>query len=199
MRRIGLTGNIASGKSTVAQRWREHGATVIDADELARAAVAPGSAGLRRIVERFGEEILREGELDRARLRALVFADPAERAALEAIVHPEVQRLRRRAERAAVENGAAIVVHEIPLLFEVGLEPEFDVIVVVDSPEDVRVGRLVQRRGISEDEARRMVASQLPAEQKRMRATHVIRNVGTVADLEAAADALWLRLTKEPS
>jgi dephospho-CoA kinase len=197
MRRIGLTGNIASGKSTVARVWRERGAEIIDADALARQAVAPGSPALAHVVARFGEHVLRAGELDRARLRERVFADPAERAALEAIVHPEVARLRRAEEASLAARGVALVVHEIPLLFEVGLESEFDAIVLVDAPAAERVRRIVAARGVSEPEARRMVAAQMPAERKRGRATHVLDNAGRIDELEAAAATLWERLQAE--
>jgi dephospho-CoA kinase len=192
VRRIALTGNIASGKSAVARVWRRRGAAIIDADELARRAVEPGSAALARIVDRFGAEILGDGgALDRAALRAIVFADPAERAALEAIVHPEVARLRRAEEARHAADGAGIVVHEIPLLFEVGLEREFETVVLVDAPDPLRVARLVEQRGIAEAEAKRMVAAQMPAARKRAQATHVLDNAGTLDALERDAAALW--------
>jgi dephospho-CoA kinase len=197
MRRIALTGNIASGKSAVARVWRGRGAVIIDADELARRAVEPGSPALERIVERFGAEVLHDGELDRAALRTLVFADPAERAALEAIVHPEIARLRRAEEARLAAAGEQLVVHEIPLLFEVGLEREFETIVLVDAPEPVRIARIVASRGISEAEAKRMVAAQLSAERKRAQATHVLDNAGTLDELERAATRLWDQLVAE--
>src|SRR5690625_1674454 len=156
MFRIGLTGNIASGKSSVARRWARLGAPVIDADELARRAVEPGSPGLDRVVEVFGPGVLDEtGALDRAALRDIVFRDAGARSRLEAIVHPEVGRLRDEEEARLEREGAALVVHDIPLLFEVGLDDQFDVVVLVDAPEPVRLARLVRDRGLDPEEAGR--------------------------------------------
>lgn len=195
MLRVGLTGNIAAGKSTVTRVWRARGAAVIDADELARKAVEPGSQGLRAVVERFGADVLTPaGDLDRRAMRDRVFRDDAARRELEAIVHPEVGRLRKRAELRCREAGARVVVHELPLLFEVGLEDDFDWLVLVDSPVPTRIQRLVQTRGLSADEAKRMVEAQLPAEAKRDRADTIIENDGTIAELEAKAEAVWNEL-----
>jgi dephospho-CoA kinase len=193
--RVALTGNIASGKSTVASVWRSEGATVIEADELARRVVAPGTPALERIVERWGPGIvLPSGELDRAALRDVVFRDPEERKQLEQIIHPEVNRLRQREETRAEADGAPLVVADIPLLFEVGLDKEFDLIVLVDSPEGVREDRLIHGRGLSQGEARRMIEAQWPAERKRPHADYVIDNVGSVAELEARAREVWSRI-----
>jgi len=195
--RVGLTGNIASGKSTVARVWQRLGAPVIDADVLARRAVAPGSVGLRRIVETFGPGVLDEaGRLDRAALRDIVFHDPEARAKLEAIVHPEVGRLRREEEARLEAAGEKIVVHDIPLLFEAGLDEEFDAIVLVDAPERVRLERLMRDRGLTEDEARRMIDAQMPSSQKRDRADYVIENEGTLEALERAAEEVWRELRR---
>jgi len=195
--RVGLTGNIASGKSTVARVWQRLGAPVIDADVLARRAVAPGSVGLRRIVETFGPGVLDEaGRLDRAALRDIVFRDPEARAKLEAIVHPEVGRLRREEEARLEAAGEKIVVHDIPLLFEAGLDEEFDAIVLVDAPERVRLERLMRDRGLTEDEARRMIDAQMPSSQKRDRADYVIENEGTLEALERAAEEVWRELRR---
>lgn len=197
MFRVGLTGNIASGKSTVARVWQRLGAPVIDADVLARRAVAPGSVGLRRIVETFGPGVLDEaGRLDRAALRDIVFRDPEARAKLEAIVHPEVGRLRREEEARLEAAGEKIVVHDIPLLFEAGLDEEFDAIVLVDAPERVRLERLMRDRGLTEDEARRMIDAQMPSSQKRDRADYVIENEGTLETLERAAEEVWRELRR---
>lgn len=197
MFRVGLTGNIASGKSTVARVWQRLGAPVIDADVLARRAVAPGSVGLRRIVETFGPGVLDEaGRLDRAALRDIVFRDPEARAKLEAIVHPEVGRLRREEEARLEAAGEKIVVHDIPLLFEAGLDEEFDAIVLVDAPERVRLERLMRDRGLTEDEARRMIDAQMPSSQKRDRADYVIENEGTLEALERAAEEVWRELRR---
>ncbi|HET7321381.1 MAG TPA: dephospho-CoA kinase, partial [Longimicrobiaceae bacterium] len=133
MLKVALTGNIASGKSSVVRVWRELGASVTDADELARRAVEPGTPGLRAIVDRWGREVLDdEGHLDRAALRDIVFRDDAERERLEAIVHPAVAELRAAEEERARESGATVVVADIPLLYETGLDQEFDVVVLVE-------------------------------------------------------------------
>jgi dephospho-CoA kinase len=193
--RVGLTGNIASGKSTVARVWARHGARIIDADQLARRAVEPGSPGLKEVVSAFGAGVLDPGgALDRGALRRVVFRDPEARGRLEAIVHPEVARLRADEEAAAEAEGARVVVNDIPLLFEVGLEDEFDLVILVDAPEEVRHERLVRERGLDAAEARRMIEAQLPAAVKRGRAEVVIENEGTVAELEARAEEVWREL-----
>lgn len=195
MLKVGLTGNIASGKSTVARLWAGRGAYVIDADQLARRAVEPGSPGLERVAAEFGGEVIGpDGALDRDAMRRLVFADPDARARLEAIVHPEVARLRAEAAAAAERAGAEVVVDDIPLLFEVGLEKDFDVVVLVDAPVEQRLGRLVELRGLDENEAGRMIEAQMPAEEKRGRADYVIENGGTLAELEARALEVWREL-----
>ncbi|MEX2582656.1 MAG: dephospho-CoA kinase [Gemmatimonadota bacterium] len=195
MLRVALTGNIAAGKSTVARSWRELGGVVVEADALARRAVAPGTPALSKISDRWGPGIvLPSGELDRAALRDVVFRDPDERRILEAIVHPEVNRLRKRAFAEAAARGAEIVVGDIPLLFEVGLEDEFAAVVLVDAPEAVRLERLLQDRGLEEDEAQRMIDSQLPTTRKRAAADFVIDNVDSIADLEARAKEVWSEL-----
>jgi dephospho-CoA kinase len=197
MLNVGLTGNIASGKSTVVRIWERRGAFVIDADLLARRAVEPGSPGLGCVIETFGPELLDpSGGLDRTALRQLVFRDPAARARLEAIVHPEIARLRGEELREAKEAGAAIVVNDIPLLFEVGLEEEFDLVILVDAPEQVRWARLVRERRLGEEDARRMIDAQLPAAAKRGRADYLIENDGTLEELEARAEEVW-RILRE--
>ncbi|MGQ0563067.1 MAG: dephospho-CoA kinase [Gemmatimonadota bacterium] len=195
MLRIGLTGNIASGKSSVADVWRSLGAAVIDADVLARRAVEPGTPGFRDVVREFGPAILSNGEIDRARLRDLVFADAHKRKRLEQIVHPEVARLRAAEERKLAAQGARVVVNDIPLLFEAGLAHDFDVIVLIDAPEPLRSARIVEKRGLSEAEARRMVAAQMPAHEKR--ATYVIDNDGTLEELRAKAAQVWHEITEQ--
>jgi len=198
--RVALTGNVASGKTTVADVWQRLGASVIDADVLARRAVEPGSPALARIVETFGPEVLNEnGALDRARMREIVFSDPVKRAQLEEIIHPEVKRLREEEERKLVEQGVRLIVNDIPLLFETGMENSFDVVVLVDASEETRLKRLTEIRGIPEDEARRMIAAQMPSEPKRARADIVIDNDGTVADLVREAEAAWQRLQERAS
>jgi dephospho-CoA kinase len=191
MFRVGLTGNIASGKSSVARVWAGRGAPVVDADTLARQAVAPGSPGLARVREMFGDEVVAEGELDRPALRRTVFGDPAARRRLEAIIHPEVGRLRTEEEERLAAAGSTVVVHDIPLLFEVGLADEFDLIVVVDAPAETRAERLARDRGLSASEIRGLMEAQAPASEKRARADIVIDNDGTLAELEAEAGRVW--------
>jgi dephospho-CoA kinase len=195
MLRIGLTGNIAAGKSSVAGVWRSLGATVVDADELARRAVEPGTPGLALIVEAWGPAVLdADGELDRAALRRIVFEDPEARARLEEIVHPAVYALREEENRLAAGRGERLVVADIPLLFEVGMADEFDVVVLVDAPEEERLRRLVEDRGLDPEEAVRMIDAQMPAELKRARADLVIENAGSPAELEARAREAWAEL-----
>ena len=191
MLRVGLTGNVASGKSTVADVWARLGAAVVDADVLAREAVAPGSDGLERVRQAFGDEVVGPDGLDRAAMRRRVFDDARARARLEAIVHPEVARLREREEARLREAGATVVVHDIPLLFEVGLREAFDLVVLVDAPEAVRLERLVRDRGLERDEARRIIAAQMPASVKRRWADFVIENEGSVAAVEREAERVW--------
>ncbi|HUF14189.1 MAG TPA: dephospho-CoA kinase [Longimicrobiales bacterium] len=188
MLRVGLTGNVASGKSTVADAWRRAGARVIDADALAREAVAPDSSGLAAVRRRFGADVFDgAGALDRAALRRIVFADPDARRDLEAIVHPEVARLRAREEDAARAAGETLVIHEIPLLYEAGLERDLDLVVVVHASDETRLDRLTTKRGLGEAEARSMMEAQMPAEGKLERADIVIRNDDTVGALERRA------------
>jgi dephospho-CoA kinase len=190
--RVGLTGNIAAGKSVVARVWESLGAPVVDADVLARQAVAPGSPGLAKVRREWGDAVLTpEGALDRAALREIVFRDPDARRRLEAIVHPRVAELRDEAYARLEAEGAPVVVADIPLLFEVGMEDDFDTLVLVDAPEPVRMRRLVEHRGIDPQEARRLVEAQMPAERKRARADWVIDNTGTLAALEEAAREAW--------
>lgn len=197
MLKVGLTGNIAAGKSSVANVWRGLGATVIDADELARRAVDPGSPAFAAIAAEWGDQVVEPGGgLDRAALRHIVFSDPAARERLESIVHPAVAALREEEYRDAVSRGERVVVADIPLLFEVGMADEFDVIVLVDAPEETRLARLVGDRGLDPDEAARMVAAQMPATLKRARADVVIANVGSLADLERRAREVWEELQR---
>lgn len=196
MFRVGLTGNVASGKSSVARFLLEAGAPVIDADVLARRAVEPGSPGLEQVRATFGDAVMDGETLDRAALRKLVFSDPEARKRLEAIVHPEVARLRELEESSLRERGEEIVVHDIPLLFEVGLEDEYDMIVLVDAPRDIREDRLARDRGLSPEEARAMVDAQLATSVKRGRADVVIDNVGTRDELAEAARRAWWEITR---
>src|SRR3954467_8786471 len=195
---IGLTGNIASGKSEVARMLAERGATLIDPDVLARGAVKPETQALRDIVKRWGKDVLNEdGGLDRAALRQIVCADQNELDALNRIVHPGVTRLRDREIALAKERGDPIVVCVIPLLFERNLVEEYDCIVLVDAPRSVRLERLVATRGLEETDAMNMIASQMPAELKRARADFCTDNNGSLEDLERDVDALWSSLQRE--
>jgi dephospho-CoA kinase len=197
---IGLTGNIASGKSEVAKMLADRGATVIDADILAREAVEPDTQALKDIVKRWGKDVLKkDGSLDRAALRGIVFADQFELDALNRIVHPGVTRLRDREIARARERGDDLVVCVIPLLFERNLVEEFDTIVLVDSPRPLRLERLVATRGLEETDAMNMIVSQMPAELKRARADYVIENEGSLEDLERDVDALWSSLHRNAS
>ena len=197
---IGLTGNIASGKSEVAKMLAERGATLIDADVLAREAVRPETQALKDIVKRWGKDVLQnDGSLDRAALRQIVFADQDELDALNRIVHPGVTRLRDREIAIAKERGDQIVVCVIPLLFERNLVEEFDAIVLVDAPRPIRLERLVATRGLEETDAMNMIAGQMPAELKRARADYVIENTGSLDDLERDVDALWSSLQRDAS
>ncbi|MDB4909866.1 MAG: Dephospho-CoA kinase [Gemmatimonadetes bacterium] len=192
---IGLTGNIASGKSTVAQMFADRGATIIDADELAREAVAVGSDGHRKIVERWGDDILKaDGGLDRVALRQIVFQEPTELEALNSIVHPEVSRLRDDLINEARERGDETVVCDIPLLFERRLVDDFDRIVLVDAPRPLRLERLTRDRALGQHEAMNMIAAQMPAELKRARADFVIDNDADVPALETRVDEVWRAL-----
>ena len=197
MIRIGLTGNIASGKSEVARMLADRGATVIDADLLAREAVQPETQALKDIVKRWGKDVLKkDGSLDRAALRQIVFADQSELDALNRIVHPGVTRLRDREIARARERGDPIVVCVIPLLFERNIVDEFDAIVLVDAPRPLRLERMVASRGMEATDAMNMIAAQMPAELKRARADYVIENNGSLQDLERDVDALWSSLQR---
>ncbi len=189
---VGLTGNIAAGKSSVARLFAVWGAPIIDADVLAREAVAPGTAALAAIVERWGSGVLTaDGALDRGALRHLVFSDPKERAALDAIVHPEIGRRRSGAIAAARAKGERMVICDIPLLFESALTGIVDAIVLVDAPPEQRLARLQRDRHLTAAEAAAMMDAQWPAERKRPQADWVIENDGTTAVLESRARAVF--------
>ena len=195
---VGLTGNIASGKSTVAQLFAGWGATLIDADVLARQAVNVGMPAYHAIVERWGQDVTSpDGPIDRRMLRQRVFSDSEQLEALNAIVHPEVQRLRDELVDDARRRGDRIVVCDIPLLFERRLADQFDRIVLVDAPRPVRMERLVRDRGIEATEAMKMIASQMPAELKRARTDYLIDNTGTPQELEARAREVWDALERD--
>lgn len=193
---VGLTGNIASGKSQVARMLAERGAVIVDADVLAREAVEPGSPAYERVVARWGNEILApDGTIDRAKLRHVVFGDRDELEALNSIVHPGIAKLRRARIAEGRASGATVLVYVAPLLFERHIAREFDAIILVDAPRAVRLQRLVDQRGISMEDAVNMIASQMPAELKRARADYVIENDGTLPELERQVNDVWQRLT----
>lgn len=198
MIRVGLTGTLGAGKSTVGELFEAWGACRIDADELAREAVRPGSPALEEIRRVWGEGVLRDdGRLDREEMRRRVFGDAEERRRLEEIVHPEVGRLRQRRTRRAAESGADVVVSEIPLLFEKGMEEEFDTVVVVDAARPTRRRRVVESRDVDAATFDAMESTQWPGARKRRTADHVIENDGSLAALERAARTVWERILDE--
>jgi dephospho-CoA kinase len=193
--RVGLTGGIGSGKSTVGALLAEHGAVVIDSDALAREVVAAGSTGLAAVVDVFGPEVLTAaGELDRAAMGRRVFADPAARARLEAVIHPLVRR--RAAEIEAAAPTDAVVVHDIPLLVETGQAGSFDVVVVVDAPVELQIDRLTRERGMTAEEARSRIDAQASRGERLAVADHVVANDSTPAALREAVDRLWTQLSR---
>ena len=189
---VGLTGNIASGKSEVARILAELGASVIDADVLSREVVEPGQPAHEAIVRHFGNEVLQpDGTLDRARLRDIVFSDAQQREALNQIVHPAVRRRRDELIEEAGARGDDIVIAVIPLLFEVAMQNEFDRIILVDAPEDVRLERLRRRSGLSAEEGRRMMEAQLDPYLKRQGSHFIIENDSTLAQLRKKVERTW--------
>ena len=195
MRIIGLTGGIGSGKSTVSEMLRELGAAVVDADAGARAVVEPGQPALAEIREAFGDEVLGpDGGLDRERLATLVFADEDARSRLNAITHPRVREWMAEQVQAAVAAGQEIVVLDIPLMYESGLEGGVESVVVVWSPPETQVERAVAR-GMNEADARARVAAQMPIDEKRARADHVVDNSGSLEDTRRQVERLWGELS----
>lgn len=188
---VGLTGGIGSGKSTVARLLERRGAAVIDADQLARGAIAKGTPGFERVVDAFGPDIIAPGgDLDRSALAARIFSDPAQKAALEAIVHPDVAR--RFSELVdSYRTSERIVVYVTPLLVELGLAPAFDVVVVVTASPHLRVSRVASERGLSPDDVRRRMAVQATDEQRMEVADVLIDNDGSLAELEHQVGRLW--------
>jgi dephospho-CoA kinase len=195
---FGLTGGIGSGKSTAAALFRERGVPVVDADELAREAVALGSAGLAEVVSAFGPQIrAADGSLDRKQLGALVFADPEARKRLNAITHPIVRRLSQERFATLDSQGVTLAGYDVPLLFEVGLDAVLRPIVVVVAREATQLERILARDGISEEAARERMAAQLPLAEKQKRADYVLYNNGTPEALGAQVDALLDKLRAE--
>ena len=189
MLRIGLTGGIGSGKSTVSALLAARGAVIVDADRIAREVVEPGTPGLEAVVAAFGPGVLTpEGALDRPALAAVVFADPDARRRLDGIVHPLVRA--RAAELVAAAPPDAVVVQDVPLLVETGQASSYDLVLVVEADLDTRVRRLVGR-GVSEEDARARIAAQATDEQRRAVADVVLDNSGTVEELEAQVERFW--------
>jgi dephospho-CoA kinase len=195
MKLVGLTGGVGSGKSTVAEMMRELGAQVVDADEATHAVYEPGSPGFDAVVREFGDEYVAGGHIDRSRLGELVFHDDDARRRLNSIVHPLVRDWMAQRTAEAAERGAEVVVQDVPLLFENGLERLFSTVVLVYAPEEVQVERLVSARGFTPERARAMIAAQMPIESKRGLAHHVINNSGAREDTQAQVRAVWKQLT----
>lgn len=195
MHKIGLTGGIGAGKSTVARLLAEHGAIVVDADALAREVVAPGTEGLRAVVDHFGEAVLREdGSLDRPALARIVFDDPEQRKALEGITHPRIGARTKELFDSAGEDD--LVVHDVPLLVELDMAGLYEAVIVVEAPDDVRLDRL-EGRGLGRREAVERIRSQAAPEQRRAVATIVIDNGGDEDALRRRIDEVWDELTGE--
>jgi dephospho-CoA kinase len=192
--RVGLTGGIASGKSTVAQLLVDLGAVLIDGDALAREVVARGTPGLAQVVEEFGSDLLTdEGDLDRAALGRIVFADESARRRLEAITHPLI--FEKYAELEAAAPPGALVVHDIPLLAESGRADTFDEVVVVDAPPELQVERMMSDRGWTREEAESRIAAQASREERLAIATYVIDNIGSLDDLREQVEGVYAQLT----
>ncbi|GAA2207019.1 dephospho-CoA kinase [Nonomuraea monospora] len=193
MLKIGLTGGIGSGKSEVARRLSAKGAMVIDADRIAREVVEPGTPGLARVVATFGEEVLRaDGSLNREKLGSFVFADSEKLAALNAIVHPLVGERVAELQRAAADD--TILVYDVPLLVENNLAPMYDVVIVVDAPDDLRIRRLSEHRGMPEADAKARIAAQATREERLAAADIVIPNDGPLEELDGRVDEVWREL-----
>jgi dephospho-CoA kinase len=194
---IGLTGGAGSGKTTVAGMFRERGAAVVDADQAAHSVYDPGTPGFDAVVREFGPAYVSDGQIDRARLGELVFRDPDARRRLDAIVHPLVRDWMAERTRIAIERGAQVIVQDVPLIFENGLEPIYAEVVLVYVPEEVQVARLVGGRGLSESRARAIIASQMPIEEKKRRAQHVIDNSGSLDATRRQVERLWAEIAAD--
>jgi dephospho-CoA kinase len=195
MLRVGLTGGIGAGKGEVARRLASYGALVVDADQLARQVVAPGTPGLAEVVDAFGAGVLLpDGSLDRPLLGEIVFSDATLLSRLNAIIHPRVGERMREIEKAAGERD--VIIHEIPLLVETGLASTFDVVVVVDAPPEAQVERLVRTRGMTRSQALARMSAQATREERLAAATFVVDNSGSLGDLDRQVAALWDELSR---
>lgn len=195
MKLVGLTGGVGSGKSTVAAMLKELGAAVVDADEASHAVYSPGTPGFAAVVRDFGAGYVRDGKIDRKALGELVFKDADARRRLDAIVHPLVREWMAQRTAEALELGAEVVVQDLPLLFENQLEALFPTVVLVWVPPAVQVERLVSGRGFTPERAREVIAAQLPIDEKRDRATHVIDNTGSMESTRQQVERLWRELS----
>ena len=195
---VALTGGIAAGKSTVARVLAECGATVVDADQLARDAVAPGSPGLEAVVQAFGSGVLtEEGALDRPALGGLVFGDESARLRLEAIIHPEVARLSSEAfARARAADPKGVIIYDVPLLVEAGRASEFDAVIVVEASDEVRLARLIEERKMTEEAARARMSAQATNAERRAVADYVISTATSFDDTRREAEAVYQALCK---
>jgi dephospho-CoA kinase len=192
---IGLTGGIAAGKSTVAKRWVELGAIEIDADQLAREVVEPGTIGLQRILEHFGDDVLNaDGSLDRSALGSIVFANRKQLDALNAIVHPLVKE--RTRELLQGMSSDAIVIYNVPLLVEAAVDHDFDIVITVEAPEEEQIKRMVSQRGMSESEAKARISTQAKPVERAARADRILSSNQDIHLLMRDADALWREILK---
>ena len=197
MLRVALTGNVGSGKSAASQMLEEWGATVVDTDVLAREVVKPGSPALARIREIWGDQVIDEdGGLDRAAMRHVAFADPGARRDLELILHPAILERAHQMMDEAEAEGADIFIVVVPLLYESGSESDADLVVLIDTPLEQRIARLVASRDLDEEEARRIAAAQMPAEEKRERADLIIENDADLATLNGRVEQAWKEIQK---
>jgi dephospho-CoA kinase len=194
VRLIGLTGGIATGKSTVSAMLRALGARILDADEIAREVVEPGTPGLSEIAERFPGVVAGDGRLDRAALGALVFANEGERRALNAILHPRIQEAFIEKTQRLASEGIELVIYDAALLIENALHQVMDGVILVIAPMGAQITRLVQRNGLSEQEARARIAAQLPLSEKQRHATWVIDNGGSVEATRLQVERLWAEI-----
>jgi len=193
---LGLTGGIGSGKSTVAEILAELGAEIIDADQLARIAVESGSAGLEQIIERFGAGILMsDGSLDRKALASIIFQDEKARENLNAIVHPEVARLAMETMQSLMDQGAPLIIYDVPLLFENGLEKSLPGVIVVHVPPEIQRARVQARDNITPEEIEARIAAQGDLDEKARKADYLIDNSGSPGETRAQVEELWKTLT----
>jgi len=192
---IGLTGGVGSGKSTVAGMLLELGALLIDADQATHEVYAPGTPGFDAVVREFGPEFVRDGAIDRRLLGGLIFADEEARQRLNAIVHPLVRDWMAERTREAFERGAEIVVQDVPLLYESGLEGLFSSVLLVWAPPETQLERLVRGRGLPAGRAQAMIAAQMPIDEKRRRSHHVIDNSGSVEETRKQVEEIWAQMS----